>query len=94
MVMDTKTVLNVKTDRKLKKEAQKVARAIGLPLGAVINAYLRDFVREKRVIFSVPATPNATTKRILEAALRNAKQGKNISGDFSYKEAISHLDAL
>lgn len=61
-----KTVLNIKTERKLKREAQKVARGLGLPLGTIMNAYLREFVREKRIVFSVPPTPNVRTRKLLQ----------------------------
>ena len=40
-----KTLLNVKTDKRLKRDAQRVARELGLPLSTIMNAYLRDLVR-------------------------------------------------
>lgn len=61
-----KTVLNIKTERKLKRRAQKVARGLGLPLGTIMNAYLREFVREKRIVFSMPPTPNIRTQKLLQ----------------------------
>lgn len=61
-----KTVLNIKTERKLKREAQKVARGLGLPLGTIMNAYLREFVREKRIVFSIPPIPNVRTQKLLQ----------------------------
>lgn len=61
-----KTVLNIKTERKLKREVQKVARGLGLSLGTIMNAYLREFVREKRIVFSVPPTRNVQTQKLLQ----------------------------
>lgn len=57
--MSTKTVINVKTDKDLKNKAQKLAKNLGLPLGTVINAYLREFVRERRIVFSEPSISKA-----------------------------------
>lgn len=59
-------MLNIKTERKLKQQAQKVARGLGLPLGTIMNAYLREFVREKRIVFSVPPIPNVRTQKLLQ----------------------------
>jgi len=61
-----KTVLNIKTGRKLKQDAQKVARGLGLPLGTIMNAYLREFVREKRIMFSIPPISNVRTQKLLQ----------------------------
>ena len=50
----------------MKQDAQKVARGLGLPLGTIMNAYLREFVREKRIVFLVPPTPNVRTQKLLQ----------------------------
>jgi addiction module RelB/DinJ family antitoxin len=89
-----KTVINIKTDKKLKQEAQEVARELGLPLGTIINAYLRELAREKRVVFSVPPTPNKQLQILLKK-LRSEKQNrKNSTRLLSYEEAIEHLNSL
>ena len=36
------TVINIKTDKVLKKDAQKWPKNFGLPLSAIVNAYLRN----------------------------------------------------
>lgn len=89
-----KTLLNVKTDKKLKQEAQNVARELGLPLGTIINAYLKDLVREKRVVFATPPVPNKGVQKLLEKIDNDIKRGKNAHGPFSYEEALCYLDAL
>jgi addiction module RelB/DinJ family antitoxin len=40
-------IINIKTNPKVKKQAQKVAEDLGLSLSAVINGYLKQFVRSK-----------------------------------------------
>jgi addiction module RelB/DinJ family antitoxin len=95
MDMLAKTIINFKTDVKLKREAQEVSRELGLPLGTIINAYLRDFVREKRVVFSSPPMPNKKTGELLRAIESDIKNGKNSSGVFmNYEEASDYLDSL
>ena len=89
-----KTLLNVKTDVKLKQEAQKVAQELGLPLGTIINAYLRELIREKRVLFSSPPRPNRKTQKLLKKIEADIRAGKNSSRPFTYDEAIEYLDSL
>jgi len=72
----------------LKSDAQKLAKNFGLPLSAIVNIYLREFVREKRVVFSEPPMPNAKTRKILDQALKDIKQGKNLIGPFETAEEM------
>lgn len=50
--MNTHTILNIKTDKKLKADAQKVASELGVPLSTVMNAFLKQFVRDKEITLS------------------------------------------
>ena len=88
-----KTLLNVKTDVKLKQEAQKVAQELGLPLGTIINAYLRNLIREKKVVFSSPPTPNKKTQKLLRKIDADIRSRKNSKGPFTYEEAIKYLNS-
>lgn len=88
-----KTLINIKTEKELKMDAQKVAEELGLPLGTIINAYLRELVREKRVVFSVPELPNLHTQKLLENIAYDIKQRKNSDGPFTYEEAVGYLDS-
>lgn len=89
-----KTILNIKTDKKVKEEAQKTAKELGLPLGTIINAYLRELAREKRVLFSVPPVPNLRLQTLLKQIRRDVKKRKKSAGPFTYEEAIAHLNKL
>ncbi len=89
-----KTVINVKTDKSLKQKAQKVAKDLGLPLGTIINHYLRKLVDEKRVTFQAPLMPNKKTQKLLKEASEDYRKGKNIAGPFtSVKDAIAWLNS-
>jgi DNA-damage-inducible protein J len=90
-----KTVLNVKTDKEVKEEAQKLARELGIPLSTVVNAYLKEFVREQRVEFS--RIPKMTTRleRLLDGVEQDIKESKNLSPVFSStKEMDEYLDSV
>ena len=91
MNTNTKTLLTVKTDKTLKKAAQRTAAEIGIPLGTLVNAYLRQMVHEQRVEFSAPI-PKPSVGRSLVKASADYRKGKNISPGFtSGKEAIAWL---
>ncbi len=49
----TSTII-VKTDSKLKENAQKTAAELGLTLSAVINNHLKDFTQKRSVSFNDP----------------------------------------
>lgn len=87
-------IINIKTDPKLKEQLKEVTRKLGLPLGTIINAYLRELVREQRVVFSVPPALNQRTKKLLERIDRDIKTGKNANGPFTLEEALAHLNRL
>ena len=89
-----KTIINIKTDRNLKIEAQKVAGELGLPLGTIINAYLRELIREKKVLFSSPPVPNKKTQKLLKKIDSDIRTGKNSGKPFTYDEATAYLDSL
>ncbi len=88
------SVINIKIDPKLKKKLKEVAKELGLPVGTIINAYLRELVRERRVVFSTPPALNQRTKRLLQSIDRDIRAGKNADGPFSAKDAIEYLDQL
>ena len=46
------TTVIFKTDKKLKEAAQKTAKAMGIPLSAVLNQGLKDLVANRLLIVS------------------------------------------
>ena len=92
--MNTHTILNVKTDKKLKAEAKQVADELGVPLSTVINAFLKKFVREKEITLSAnPFRPTPYLEQILEEARAEYEAGEAHSfktGD----DMIKHLKSL
>ncbi|HZX50308.1 MAG TPA: type II toxin-antitoxin system RelB/DinJ family antitoxin [Candidatus Paceibacterota bacterium] len=67
------TTLTIKTDKKLRDTAKKTARELGVPLGTVMNALLKQFVRDREITLSV-RLPNAETRR----AMRETQERKNV----------------
>lgn len=90
--MNTKTILNIKVDKTLKKEAQKVSAELGLPLGTAINAFLRQFVREKEITLSSNEyTPSPYLQQVIKEAEEEYLRGE-FNGPFDNTEdLIKHL---
>jgi len=89
-----KTLINIRTDPEVKRRAQKAAKAIGIPLSTIINAYLKQFGHEQKIDFSVPLRPNKKTAKLLDQASEDYKKGRNISPVFETAEEMdAYLDA-
>lgn len=64
----TATILNFKTDKKLKAEAKKVADELGLTLTTILNAMLKQFVRERAITLAIhPRKPSYEVLELLES---------------------------
>ena len=89
-----KTLINIKTDRDVKISAQKLAKELGLSLSAVVNAYLKQFVRSQAVDFSVAPQMTPKLEKLLDQVEYDLARGKNISGPFdSVDEFVKSLKA-
>jgi addiction module RelB/DinJ family antitoxin len=44
------TTLLIKTDKKLKTDAQRLSKSLGIPLTTAVNAMLRGFVRDQKIV--------------------------------------------
>ena len=82
---NTKTLLTIKTDKKLKLAAQKIAYELGIPLGTYVNMKLKEFVREKEVRVIGGYTPNAKTAKILRQSEEEFARGE-FEGPFTLEE--------
>lgn len=78
-----KTVLNVKTDKDVKEQAQALARHLGVPLSVLVNAYLREFVRSGEFSLKNTSTVKPAVAQRLEKAITDAKTGEDVSPSFS-----------
>lgn len=88
-----KTVLNLKLDKSLKLEAQKVAENFGIPLGTLMNAFLRQFVRTKEVNLDLAYQPTKYLADIIRESRADYARG-DVNGPFKGDEFIKHLKKL
>lgn len=83
----SQTVINFKTDSKLKSEAKQVLDKMGLNFSVVMNAYLKKLISERRIEFTIPEIPNARLRKAIRDADEEYKQGKT-AGPFSSIEEM------
>lgn len=85
-------VINIKTDTKTKSEAQKLADEMGLTLTAVLNRYLRHFIKTKSVTFSVDdEEPN---EFLLNAMKKSDEQLKGKESSLTFEDAEDAIEWL
>lgn len=87
-----KTTINIKADKEVKVQAQKIAHDLGMPLSTVINAYLKQFIRSREVHFVVQDKLQPSAKRRLDRLQKDVIAGKDLSPSFDTAEdAIRYL---
>jgi len=85
------TVINFKTDKIVKKRAQKIAGEMGLNLSDIMNVCLRDFVKRRELNISLE-NPNEKTLKRIKVAINEVKKGKVSPSFDDVDEAIKWLD--
>ncbi len=90
-----KTVINLKTDRAVKNNAQKLAYDLGLSLSAVINAFLKQFIRNQEVYFSSTPRMSKELEQLLGLVETDIKKKRNLSHYISTESELKeYLESL
>ena len=71
-----KTAISFKIDTDVRNRARIVAKKIGVPLSMVVNQQLKQFANNRSIEFYEPLIPNAKTRKILDEAMRDIKEGR------------------
>jgi len=86
-------VVTIKVDPQTKKEAQKTAYELGMPLSVVIKAFLKQFVKTKSVEFSArDEEPSEYLKNAIRQAEKDWKAGKTSPAFKTGEEAVAWLE--
>ncbi|MBZ1356620.1 MAG: hypothetical protein KY054_02515 [Candidatus Nealsonbacteria bacterium] len=83
-----KTVINIKTEKEIKNNAQKLAKEMGFSLTAVINAHLRQFIRSKELCVSVVPKMSPRLENLLGKIEFDIQRNKNISPSLSSQKKL------
>ena len=86
------TVINIKTDVKVKQEAQKITSDLGLTLSGAINGFLKQLIRNKAVLFTLneDRPSDYLLSSIKEA--NNEKKSGNFHSFKNNQAAVNFLD--
>ncbi len=77
------TNLNIRTDKEIKEQAEKIFNELGLNMTTAINMFLRSAVRENGIPFELKLdVPNETTAAAIE-------EGRKLATDRSAKRHSS-----
>ncbi|MGC1176456.1 MAG: hypothetical protein WA843_00135 [Candidatus Saccharimonadales bacterium] len=90
----TKTILNIKTDPSTKQQIQEFAAELGVPVSVIMNAQIKQMLRDRKITLSTELEPTPYLAKILKQIQEDLAIGKNITRTSNTKEALSHLDSL
>ncbi|MDO8594733.1 MAG: hypothetical protein Q7R93_04455 [bacterium] len=85
------TTLTIKTEKKLRNDAKRTADELGVPLTTVINALLRQFVREKELTVSVDPKPTRAKLALWEKISAEMDKGVGVKSFDTAEELITNL---
>ena len=84
------SALSIKIDPKVKHAAQKVADQLGFSLSTIVNASLKNLVRNKTVSYSL-LEPSSMLKRAILSARRDRALGKSYGPFNTVEKAVAFL---
>lgn len=73
--MNTAVVIT-KTEPEVKKKAQQLAKELGVSLSSLLNAYLRQLIRTRKVEFDLGEEPSDYLIKDIKQAQRDRKAGR------------------
>ena len=86
-------VVATKLDPQMKKDAQRTAKELGIPLSHVLKAAIRRFIWTKSVEFGArDEVPNEYFKSALKKAEENWRNGNTSPAFRTGKEAVDWLE--
>ncbi len=88
-----KTLLNIKTDKEVKEKAQRLAKELGLPLSAIINAQLKQLLRDRELQISAAPRMSKKLEEVIREAERDLYDKKTSPPFFLTQKGLSRICA-
>lgn len=85
-------VIITKTDPEVKRKAQILAKEFGISLSSLVNAYLKQLVRTKRVEFMLHEEPSDYLIKAMKQAEKDYKKGNTSPAFKTGKDAALWLE--
>ncbi len=92
--MNDTTMLSLKTKKQVKELAQMRAKQLGIPLGTLVNAFLRNLGQTGEIHFTIsePITPKMAN--IIEEMRAEVATTGDTYGPYTIEEAEEFLDSI
>ncbi|MDO8657271.1 MAG: type II toxin-antitoxin system RelB/DinJ family antitoxin [Candidatus Levybacteria bacterium] len=84
-------IVNLKVDLKTKKEAQRIAEEIGVPLSTLLKSYIKQLIRTKRVSFDVSEEPSEYLLKAIRESEEDLEKNEASPIFDDPKKAIDYL---
>lgn len=90
------TTVQIRIDDKTKRDAKRVLDRLGIDMSGAIKLYLRQISLQKGIPLRLTTENGLTPDEEIEilAASQEAKDGKNVSGSMSPRQALDYLNSL
>ena len=85
-------VINIRTNARVKSQAQKIAADLGMSLSGLINGFIKQLIRTKRVEFDLDENPSKYLIESLKQSEKEFKEGKTSPAFDNVDDAISWLN--
>ncbi|MDO8573565.1 MAG: type II toxin-antitoxin system RelB/DinJ family antitoxin [Candidatus Daviesbacteria bacterium] len=86
-------VVTTKVDPEMKKQAQKAAAELGVPLSLIIKGLLKQFIKTKTITFNgLDEEPSEYLIKSIKQAEKNLKAGRHSPVFKTGEEAVAWLE--
>lgn len=89
-----KTILNIRTDPETKQQIQELAAELGVPVSVILNAQIKQILRDRKIILSTELEPTPYLEKIMRQVESDLLAKRNIIETATASEAMTHLDRL
>jgi len=76
-------VINIKTNKEVKEQAQELAEELGFSLSSLVTASLKQFIRAREVRFSALPKMTPYLEGVIKKVERDIKAKRNLSPAFT-----------
>jgi addiction module RelB/DinJ family antitoxin len=84
------TTIVIKTTKALRNDAKRLAGELGIPLTTVMNALLKQFVRERQITVSLLSVPTAEKIALWESISKEADKERGHAKEYTDVEELLH----
>lgn len=89
-----KATLNVKIDPQTKQQIQEFASELGVPVSVIMNAQIKQMLRDRKVVLSTELEPTPYLQKIMRQVEKDIDKKRNITFTNTSIILLSHLDSL